>query len=491
MADDGESPLEATGHVRPVVLSWADLNLDPENPRLEVGGDSNRQTLNELLDSDLDKQLSLARDISTTGKLNPLDLIGIVEENGVYVVVEGNRRIASLKMLKSPELVEDPRLRRRIERIAADGTGPDEVTCSLFDDRDELRHWLILRHRGEQEGRGVVPWNPDAQERYSREPGSQSDLARQARQIMLDAYPTDVDVADELNTVFRGGESSSGKRITPRPTTLGRLLKSPAVQKAFGFAVESGDITMIAPAADVHAAFRQMIFDCSEGLTAREINSNAQIQAWINRYPDLAYVPPPPNPPATPSSGSQSSGTDGGATSTPPAAPQPPPPAGPQSPPIAPTPARRRLPREERRIFEGLRLRKFLLRTDKALKEAHKIDIEDMPAVTGVMVRVIVELCVTEAVDKLCLNARESDSLGKKIEAVLKHLDPNIADPRRRDKTLEAAWINSQKTTGDGLGVELMHAFVHGLHATTAPADVRSLSKGYRPMLDRLEIEMP
>lgn len=483
------SEADPLGHTRPVVLSWAELVLDSDNPRLEDGGDSNRETLNALLDSDTEKQIAITRSISSSGQLNPLDLIGVVSDGETFVVVEGNRRIAALKMLKSPELINDMRVRRRIEKIAEAGTGPDDVTCTQFSDRDEARQWILLRHRGEQDGRGVVAWTPDMQERYSRDPGSQSDLARQAREIMLSAYPEDTELEHELDVVFRGGEASSGRRVRARPTTLGRLLKATQVQQAFGFVVENGEIAFFADPADVHAAFRQMIFDVSEGLTARDINNSDQITRYIQRYPDLHFTPPPSAPgPTTGSSqagGVSSSRSTGGSATTGGA----PTPASPQ--PSAPAPTRRRVPREERKIFEGLRLTKFDRRTSKTLKEAQQLHIDQVPAVAGVMIRVIVELCVTEAIGPLNLNIRESDSLRRKIGAVLKQLDPNIENSRQRGKTLEAAWINSQMTSGDGLGVDLMNAFVHGLNKSAAPSEVRSLSKDYRPMLERLDNEMP
>lgn len=152
---------------------------------------------------------------------------------------------------------------------------------------------------------------------------------------------------------------------------------------------------------------------------------------------------------------------------------------------------RRKLPQDEKKIFDKLRLTKFDLRTSKTLTQAQTVYIDQVPAVAGVMLRVIVELCVTEAIAKLQLPGRESDSLRNKLRAVLKYLDANIENPTQRNKVLEGAWINSQQSTGDGLGVDLMNAFVHGLNKSAAPSEVRTLSKDYRPMLELLNAAMP
>ncbi|MGX9669906.1 hypothetical protein [Mycobacterium sp. HM-7] len=148
------------------------------------------------------------------------------------------------------------------------------------------------------------------------------------------------------------------------------------------------------------------------------------------------------------------------------------------------------MPREDREIFKGLKLNKFDLRISKTLEQAQRVDIDTSPLVAAVMVRVIVELCVTEAVDRLNLNANEGDKLPKKIRVCIKHLDPDI-ESARADKTLEPAWVNSQKSSGDGLGVVLMHSFVHGLNKTAAPSEVRTLSSEYKAVLQRLNDELP
>lgn len=497
MTTADESDAVAMGHVSLKVLSWADLVLDSDNPRLDEAGASTRESVNVLLDLDSEKMINLARDISDSGMLSPFDLPGVVCEDDAYVVVEGNRRVAALKMLKAPDLIDDSRIRRRVEAIAAKGTGPDDVACSLFENRERARRWIELRHTGENEGRGLSPWDSDMANRFSREPGSQTDLAMQLRDLMIAAYPGDTDLGRQLETIFRGGYATSGQRVRKRPTTLGRLLDAPQIQEAFGFSVDEGNIVLIGAVPDVHIAFRQMIFDVSEGLTTRDINKREQINEYIAQCADIKVAAPavddsedaPPSESSEPASLSSSEdvSTAGGAAGVPDPDESDQEHASAGSPPPRP---RRRMPRVERKIFEGLKLNKFALETSKTLAQAQRADIDTMPAVTGVMVRVIVELCVTEAIEKLGLNSHEGDKLHKKIRVCLLHLDSNI-ESARCDKTLEPAWINSQKSSGDGLGVVLMNAFVHGIHKSSAPSEVRSLSSDYKPMLQRLNDALP
>lgn len=145
MTSVGDADVTQLGHVSLVVLSWADLVLDSDNPRLEEGGGTTRESVNALIDLEPDKMVNIARDISESGMLSPFDLPGVVWEDEAYVVVEGNRRVAALKMLKAPDLIDDNRIRRRIEGIATNGTGPEDVACSLFADRESASRWIELR----------------------------------------------------------------------------------------------------------------------------------------------------------------------------------------------------------------------------------------------------------------------------------------------------------------------------------------------------------
>ncbi|MGA5467143.1 hypothetical protein [Mycobacterium sp. NPDC050041] len=472
------------GQSKMIELSWADLMLDSKNPRLEEVTDTSREAINALLELDAEKMIALARDISESASLSPFEIPGVIIEDGSYVVVEGNRRVAALRMLKSPDLVDDPRLRRRVEAIAANGTGPDAVGCNLFDTREDARHWIELRHNGEMGGRGVIPWTSDMSNRFSRAPGSQTDLAMQVRDLMLAAHPGDSELERQLNVIFRGGNNRDGKRIRARPTTLGRLVTPTAMQESFGYTIDRGTIRIVGPDAEVHAAFRQMIFDVSEGLRAQDIYSSPDFEDYISNHADLIVSPPAAPAPSAPGSG---------ASPTPaPSAPPGPTPATPATPtpPVPPAP-RRRLPKEERRIFQSLKLANFSLRTSKTLEQAQQLEIADVPAVAGVMVRVIVELCATEAIDKLGLTVTGQKTLRNKLKAVLLHLDPQIAHSVNRDPALAAAWMDSQKdNASNGLGVDLMNGYVHSFIQTAGVTDVRALSSSYRAVLERLDSEM-
>ncbi len=87
---------------QPTKLSVASLFLDPFNPRIPSSGEG--LTQDELMEDLVqnDRVLDLAKSIAANGYF-PVEALIIVKEDGKRYVVEGNRRLAALKLLLKPE----------------------------------------------------------------------------------------------------------------------------------------------------------------------------------------------------------------------------------------------------------------------------------------------------------------------------------------------------------------------------------------------------
>lgn len=141
-----------------------DIYLDGQNPRLKKEYDVEKQELilNEIIDSQGDKFFNIVKDISIRGELNPIDKIAFLRENNRYIVVEGNRRIAALKVLFNNEIIKyvNFKLFSKINKLE-----PKEslkvIEGVVFDSREEANEWIMLRHTGENNGAGVVPWTSE------------------------------------------------------------------------------------------------------------------------------------------------------------------------------------------------------------------------------------------------------------------------------------------------------------------------------------------
>lgn len=141
------------------LIAVADLLLDPENPRLIVPLDADEPTLIARLyeDESLDE---LFPSFVENGYFEEEPLV-VVPAGKKFVVVEGNRRLATLKLLLYPKLRRpaqvagwptlNPAQRRRLLR----------VPCVVYSSRTEVLPYLGFRHIT-----GAKKWRPFQRARF-------------------------------------------------------------------------------------------------------------------------------------------------------------------------------------------------------------------------------------------------------------------------------------------------------------------------------------
>jgi len=87
-------------------------------------------------------------------------LLVIPAEKGFVTVVEGNRRLAAVKLLRHPELAP---VRKKAVRTVTDSAKvkPDELPAVVYQGRNDILSYLGYRHVT-----GIKAWNPLAKARY-------------------------------------------------------------------------------------------------------------------------------------------------------------------------------------------------------------------------------------------------------------------------------------------------------------------------------------
>lgn len=173
-------------------LRASQVRLDPQNPRLPDGTSSDHEAVNRLLDENYPALLALAKDLVETGESNPAELPIVMKDGIKYLVLEGNRRFAALKLLANPSLADDEKRRAAFGRLAKKGTHPKTVMCAVDNSRETADHWLVLRHTGENGGVGVRRWNAE-----------QTATHRQRANATVDAGTTrSLVIADEIEDAY-------------------------------------------------------------------------------------------------------------------------------------------------------------------------------------------------------------------------------------------------------------------------------------------------
>jgi ParB-like chromosome segregation protein Spo0J len=138
-------------------ISITNLHLDSRNPRLGRGASASspRELIQHLFEHD--KAMEVAESIAIRGFF-PNEPLLAIRENGRYVVVEGNRRLAALKALRDPSLLE-ARQQRTLERLRrrANNTIATAVPVTIAPNRRATDQQLAGRHVGTP----VLPWQAE------------------------------------------------------------------------------------------------------------------------------------------------------------------------------------------------------------------------------------------------------------------------------------------------------------------------------------------
>ena len=227
------------------------LLFDLDNPRFPALSDQ-RDALHAFCDDNhAKKTVLLAESIAEMG-LNPAELLIVTrgERKGQYVALEGNRRLAAMKLLSLPSRLPDSPLSKPFQaRIRKSAQITDQellrrIPCRLLPSREEANVWIALKHTGENDGVGVVQWNGEESARFR---GGEAGLQ------LLDY----VRAHGELSA-----EAQEGMKRFP-VTNFDRLLGDPAFREALGISIERGTVLITHPVDEVLRALTKIIEDLS------------------------------------------------------------------------------------------------------------------------------------------------------------------------------------------------------------------------------------
>jgi len=254
-----------------VNLKIDQLLYDSNNPRIG-SADSQRDALQKILDDQEEKLFVLAEDIVEAG-LSPIDRLLVLQEkkgSDRFIALEGNRRVAALKILVNPHVLTSLNLKAPLQKRFETLSGRfireqvEPVACFKVDNREEGNRWVYLRHTGENDGRGVVGWSGLAASRFRG-----SDPALQALEFVRN-YGN-----------FNEGQKKSMGHTFPI-TTLYRLLATPEVRGLIGVEVVEQKLRSGLPANELMKPLKRMVLD----LASKKIN----VSQLKNRADQVAYI---------------------------------------------------------------------------------------------------------------------------------------------------------------------------------------------------------
>ena len=151
---------------------YADISIDQlvvyeDNPRFIKAVNQIDEINKIVIDDERKKELvNLAESILIYGQ-NPLESIGVIydEDKKKYITVEGNRRLAAIKIYRNPLLAEANKTTFNSFKalITKYSNGklemPDTLRCYIFQSLAQANYWITLKHTGKNNGAGIVPWS--------------------------------------------------------------------------------------------------------------------------------------------------------------------------------------------------------------------------------------------------------------------------------------------------------------------------------------------
>ena len=261
------------------VIPLDKIKLDQENVRF--GNDialNQREAIKLMLSNpdDAKKILRLAEHIVENG-LDPTELQLVTpDEDGNFIVLEGNRRLTALKLLQRPDLCASDRGYKGFAKAHSQLLNgiPENLQCSVVESRIAGDLWIELKHTGENRGVGRVGWDSDIRdERRARQTGIES-IGRQVRNLVNDnQHIFSVKAALDVMEVD--------------VTTLTRIFASSLGQSTFSLKVENKTLVPQLPLKHIAPSLEFLL----EMFVSHGYNVN-DVRKYENQKITLGHIPP-------------------------------------------------------------------------------------------------------------------------------------------------------------------------------------------------------
>ncbi|MFZ6681922.1 hypothetical protein [Undibacterium sp. Tian12W] len=412
------------------------LTFDLENPRY-VPQKNQREALERILLDNTAKTIALAEHIVSNGQ-NPIDIVAAIPTGkNDYVVVEGNRRTAVLKVLNKPVLLDS---------IPADaGAGPfikkmkslaskvsksaiSKLQVFVFETREEADVWIQLKHTGENEGAGTVPW----------------DGIQRARFRKGDAGLNILDFGKANNWFTEEDLTSRG----PFPiSTLNRVLGDPAIRTALGLTLSGGKLDATVPVDELAKGIKKVVHDLATGKwNVTSLKSKLNRQNYLAQFaskdlPSKNSAVAPwrvdiDNPPQTPTS--------------------------------APSPKTRNPNRARATLIPStfvIRTNQTSPRLQKIYQELRRLRVETNPNSVAVLLRVFFELSLDDYIARNSIQLQSKrPTLAEKTKGALDFLKAQGKLDKNQIDLINRFASDDPADRATSTSITTLHAFVHSRH---------------------------
>lgn len=276
--------------------SVASLHLDAKNPRLgrETSVRAPREIIQYLFEQD--KAMEVAKSIAARGYF-PNEPLLAIKESDQFVVVEGNRRLAALKALRDPGLLDGPD-KRQLERLSRQIGDPDDIATvpvTVAPSRRATDRQIAGRHIGTP----VLAWQAENRARFILDKLAEG-YTNQQLQDQLGFSLADIQAARQTRAIAEMArsldlpEQVKAKLQNPRAklfTTLERVFDSSVGRDHLMVEPDpEHGIRGTTTKAEFLRGFTKLVTDVALGnQSSRTLNTNDDIGRYFNSWPTTEH----------------------------------------------------------------------------------------------------------------------------------------------------------------------------------------------------------
>lgn len=218
---------------------------------------------------------NLALDIKNQGEIYEPPLV--IENNGKYILADGNRRVTCLKLIKFPKRAPTTALQKYFNSLKNDWSGviPDKITCRVEVDMDRIDEILLRRHTGSQEGVGQSPWDDRMKRNFVDRTGKSKGSG----------------VADEVEQILQESKKLPAIGKIPR-STLTRLLSSERFLNRVGLSKAAKKLTYTHVEEEVVTCLQKIAQDlASKKVVLGDLWNAARKDEYLDSLQTEGYLP--------------------------------------------------------------------------------------------------------------------------------------------------------------------------------------------------------
>jgi hypothetical protein len=435
-------------------LKIDELLLDLVNPRTrEV--QSQRDALQGVISDQKNRLTALAEDIAEHG-LNPADRLLVMHQRSPkgYVTLEGNRRVATLQILKNPAVLSGltvtPAMRKRLEAASKkfSASKVEPIPCFSFVKREDARRWIEMRHTGQGAGEGIVGWSGIATARFRG-----SSPALQAIDLVKRFGTLTDDERDKIESISI--------------SVIDRIMGSKALKDAIGVKTSKDILYSLIRADELIKPLTYLIRQILNGnLTNRTINTKKDQSEFIKKIPSEFLPDLTQTIDETPADSFTQSDFSS-----------------------KPKKRSKRSPSVQKTIWpRSFNINASVDRVTDIFKELKILEVEKCKNSISVLMRIILEMSADEYMDNNNISRRKGPpayerdkTLSEKVSEVCAHLISSGVKKHKLSPVTKS--INNPNSP---LFHDLLNQYVHNAYHNPSPGELRSGASTLKVFLEHV-----